>query len=182
MAGSATAVLWRHAVVAVAVALGATVVLAAAVALADAVAREWIVAGYWRLVGVLAWDRFIHLLPITGPVALALVSLLALLRRRRARVPDVAGPALVRTALATFALLAALGVAAALDRWRTAAGPSLVLISIDTLRADRLGAYGYALPTSPTLDARLAREGTLFDDVYSQSPKTTPSHMTLFTS
>jgi arylsulfatase A-like enzyme len=174
--------LWRRAAVAVAVALGATVVLAAAAALADAAAHGWVSAGYWRLVAVAAWDRFIHLLPFTGPAALVLVSLIALLRRRLPRVPDVAAPAAVRLALATLALLAALGLAAAVDRWRTAAGPNLVLISIDTLRADRLGAYGYALPTSPTLDARLAREGTVFEDVYSQSPKTTPSHMTLFTS
>ena len=182
MARAATAVLWRHAIVAVAVALGATVVIAAGVAFADAAAHEWIAAGYWRLVGVAFWDRFIHLVPLTAPAVLAVVALLGLLRRRLPRLPDLARPAGVRAAGATLALFATLGAGAALDRWRTAAGPSLLLISIDTLRADRLGAYGYARPTSPTLDARLAREGTLFEDVYSQSPKTTPSHMTLFTS
>jgi hypothetical protein len=48
----------------------------------------------------------------------------------------------VRGAVVILALLALLAAGAAVDRLRTAAGPSLVLISIDTLRADRLGAYG----------------------------------------
>ena len=58
---------------------------------------------------------------------------------------------------------------------------NLVLISIDTLRADHLSAYGYARPTSPRIDA-LAADGTLFEQAYSHSPKTVPSHMTLVTS
>ncbi|MBP7148502.1 MAG: sulfatase [Acidobacteria bacterium] len=60
--------------------------------------------------------------------------------------------------------------------------PNIVLVSIDTLRADKLGAYGFAGPTSPVLDRRLAAEGVTFTRVFSQSPKTTPSHMTLLTS
>ncbi|MCW5891453.1 MAG: sulfatase [bacterium] len=60
-------------------------------------------------------------------------------------------------------------------------GPNVVLVSIDTLRADGLGAYGNPRPTSPTFDARLAAEGVLFSDVLSQAPKTTPSHMTMLT-
>jgi arylsulfatase A-like enzyme len=60
--------------------------------------------------------------------------------------------------------------------------PNLLLISIDTLRADRLGTYGYARPTSPALDARLGARGVVFENAWSQSPKTTPSHMTMLTS
>jgi arylsulfatase A-like enzyme len=176
------ATLWRDAVVAVAAGLGSAAVIAAGGAVADAWAREWMAAGYWRLGGVAAWDRFIHVLPFTGPIAVAVVLALRLLRPRRPRLPDPAGGGAVRGALATLALLALVAVAGAVDRWRTADGPSLVLISIDTLRADRLGAYGYVLPTSPALDARLAARGTVFEDVFSQSPKTTPSHMTLLTS
>ena len=41
-------------------------------------------------------------------------------------------------------------------------GPNVVLITIDTLRADHLGAYGYARATSPVIDA-LARESILFE-------------------
>jgi arylsulfatase A-like enzyme len=58
--------------------------------------------------------------------------------------------------------------------------PNLILVSLDTLRADQLGAYGQDRPTSPGFD-RLAKESTLFEQAYSQSPKTAASHMTLFT-
>jgi arylsulfatase len=58
----------------------------------------------------------------------------------------------------------------------------VLLISIDTLRADRLGTYGYTRPTSPVLDARLTAGGVVFEQAWSQSPKTTPSHMTMLTS
>jgi hypothetical protein len=57
---------------------------------------------------------------------------------------------------------------------------NVVLITIDTLRADRLGAYGYARARTPTLDA-LAKAGTTFDRAYSASPVTLPSHATLLT-
>lgn len=58
--------------------------------------------------------------------------------------------------------------------------PNLILISIDTLRADHLGCYGYDRPTSPTLD-RLASEGMLFECAYATSPWTLPSHGTMLT-
>jgi arylsulfatase A-like enzyme len=58
---------------------------------------------------------------------------------------------------------------------------NLLVISIDTLRADRLGCYGYDRPTTPNLDA-LAEEAVLFEDCYANSCKTASSHMTLFTS
>jgi arylsulfatase A-like enzyme len=57
---------------------------------------------------------------------------------------------------------------------------SLILISVDTLRADHLGCYGHERPTSPSLDA-LAAEGVLFEDVTAPSPWTLPSHASLFT-
>jgi arylsulfatase A-like enzyme len=58
--------------------------------------------------------------------------------------------------------------------------PNLILISIDTLRADRLGAYGYERNTSPHLDA-LAARGVRFETVIADSNWTLPSHATLFT-
>ncbi len=58
---------------------------------------------------------------------------------------------------------------------------NVVLVSIDTLRPDRLGAYGYARGTSPRLDA-LASRGLVFDDVISQAPWTAPAHAALFAS
>jgi arylsulfatase A-like enzyme len=80
-----------------------------------------------------------------------------------------------------LAVVAARAVIAA-DAWRVRGGPNVVLISIDTLRADAVGAYGQPRPTTPALDARLAGTGVVFERCYSQSPKTTPSHMTLLTS
>ena len=58
--------------------------------------------------------------------------------------------------------------------------PSIVLISIDTLRADHLSSYGYARKTSPSLDA-LAARGLLFEDVLVPEPQTSPSHASMFT-
>src|SRR6185295_1353151 len=66
---------------------------------------------------------------------------------------------------------------AAADRF---AGAPIVLISIDTLRADHLPAYGYRSGSTPAID-RLAGTGIVFDEVYSQVPLTLPSHASLFT-
>jgi arylsulfatase A-like enzyme len=48
---------------------------------------------------------------------------------------------------------------------------NLILVTIDTLRADHLGAYGYQRPTSPALD-KLAAEGTLFENGWAHAPST----------
>jgi arylsulfatase A-like enzyme len=58
--------------------------------------------------------------------------------------------------------------------------PNVVLITIDTLRADHLGCYGYKQSTSPNLD-RFAKEGVLFQNAYSAVPITLPSHATMLT-
>ena len=59
--------------------------------------------------------------------------------------------------------------------------PSIVVVTIDTLRADRLGCYGYFGATSPHLDA-LAREALVFEDALSPVATTLPSHVALWTS
>jgi arylsulfatase A-like enzyme len=61
-----------------------------------------------------------------------------------------------------------------------APGANVVLVSIDTLRADRLGSYGYPRPTSPSLD-HLAAGGVRFENAFAESSWTLPSHVTLFT-
>jgi len=58
---------------------------------------------------------------------------------------------------------------------------NVILISIDTLNPLHLGCYGYDRNTSPTIDS-LAQAGAFFENAFSQSPKTSPAHMTLFTS
>jgi arylsulfatase A-like enzyme len=57
---------------------------------------------------------------------------------------------------------------------------NVILISLDTLRADHLGCYGYSRSTSPFLD-QLAERGTLFETAIVQLPGTLPSHMSMFT-
>jgi arylsulfatase A-like enzyme len=59
-------------------------------------------------------------------------------------------------------------------------GPSLLLLSIDTLREDRLGCYGYSLAQTPNIDA-LAAGGTLYETVIAAAPVTLPSMATLLT-
>lgn len=58
--------------------------------------------------------------------------------------------------------------------------PSILLVTIDTLRADHLGAYGYPRATSPRLDA-LASEGIRFERAISVAGTTLPSHLSLLT-
>ena len=58
--------------------------------------------------------------------------------------------------------------------------PSIVLISVDTLRRDHLGCYGYAKARTPSID-NLAKESVLFEDATSPIPLTGPSHVTMLT-
>jgi arylsulfatase A-like enzyme len=59
-----------------------------------------------------------------------------------------------------------------------ASGPSALLVTIDTLRADGIGAYGHAAARTPTID-RLAAEGVLFETAITHSVLTGPSHATI---
>ncbi|MHB0969249.1 MAG: sulfatase-like hydrolase/transferase [Thermoanaerobaculia bacterium] len=88
---------------------------------------------------------------------------------------------LSRRALA-LAALAALSIAASCSRREpaTLAGSNVVLITIDTLRADHIGAYGYGPAATPNIDA-LARNGIRFDNAMAGAPLTLPSHATILT-
>ena len=57
---------------------------------------------------------------------------------------------------------------------------NLVLVTIDTLRADRLGCYGYSKVETPVLDG-IAKRGALFENAVTQTPLTPPSHASMFT-
>jgi arylsulfatase A-like enzyme/Tfp pilus assembly protein PilF len=58
---------------------------------------------------------------------------------------------------------------------------NLLVVTLDTTRADRIGAYGFRDIETPTLD-RLANEGVLFEQAMASAPLTLPAHASLFTS
>src|SRR5687768_17601353 len=62
----------------------------------------------------------------------------------------------------------------------SARATNVLLITLDTVRADRLGAYGYTAARTPNLDA-LARRGVRFDDAITTAPITGPAHAAILT-
>jgi arylsulfatase A-like enzyme len=66
------------------------------------------------------------------------------------------------------------------DGNRSRAKPNLILVSIDSVRSDHVGAYGYDRDTTPNLD-RLARDGVVYEQAVSTSSWTLPSHMSMLT-
>ncbi len=76
--------------------------------------------------------------------------------------------------------LAALAGGWFLTRGTAPAGGPIILISIDTLRADHLPIYGYGKVETPGID-QLARDGIVFDSAWAHSPQTLPSHTSILT-
>jgi arylsulfatase A-like enzyme/Flp pilus assembly protein TadD len=87
----------------------------------------------------------------------------------------------VRSFSAFLSLLSFFIALPAFSQQPSARPRNVLLISIDTLRADRLGAYGYARASTPHLD-RLAHDGVMFQRVFTPLPLTLPAHTSLFTS
>jgi arylsulfatase A-like enzyme len=82
--------------------------------------------------------------------------------------------------LAGLGVVAVAAAAVLLFLPRVAAPPNVLVLVLDTTRADRCSLHGYARPTTPRLDA-LARDSVVFDDAWSPSPWTFPAHASLFT-
>jgi len=59
--------------------------------------------------------------------------------------------------------------------------PNVVFITVDTLRADHLSSWGYHLKTSPNID-KLAAQGMRYENAYTVTSRTAPSHYSMFTS
>src|SRR5262249_14009109 len=116
----------------------------------------------------------------------------ALGRSKKARkVSPVADPPPAPVGRRSRAGLIALGLALALGAafaaWRLTpapvrreAGLDVLLVTIDTLRADALGCYGNATVETPWID-RLAREGVRFERAHAQNVVTLPSHTNILT-
>ncbi len=160
-------------------------------------AIRWPRFGRWlgpRLIGFLAiLPALILLSPRIYPLAWAIFALGAalclasflerhatgLLRRLLLSFPGLLGLALI--------LAGWVGGGEWLAEWREARGPwppgdppNVLLITLDTVRADHLSLYGYGRSTSPVLE-RLARSGIRFDEARAAAPWTLPSHATIFT-
>jgi arylsulfatase A-like enzyme len=146
-----------------------------------------IAAALFAMFVVLPWINLDYLPTWSSPTTIAYTLAAALLLA-------LVAPPLVRLrrVVAAGVLLAALVVnLATLARTKPAAveapggaaregARNVLLVLIDTLRADHLGAYGYARGTSPTFD-RLAREGVVFERTVAQASWTKPSVASLLT-
>jgi arylsulfatase A-like enzyme len=87
----------------------------------------------------------------------------------------------MRRTLGALTVLVALGAAPlAIAAPPAPQKPNVLLVTVDTLRADHLGPYGYPLPTSPRLDA-LAAAGVRLDAVTATAPETAPATASLLT-
>ncbi len=144
----------------------------------DRIAEEqWAAQGMWRLVALALED------PIGGIARIALLGLAmgALAGLRRGPFPGL--PRLLRWAGATAAtlILSAWGTASILTARSAAGAPDVLWIVVDTLRADRLGCYGYEKDTSPFLDD-LASQSVRFKTPISQESYTIASVASYFTS
>ena len=80
----------------------------------------------------------------------------------------------------TLGLVAVLSLACCGGQTVAPDASSVILIVVDTLRADHLGLYGYDRPTSPTLDA-WAAEGRVFEHAFAPAPWTLPSFASIYT-
>jgi arylsulfatase A-like enzyme len=109
-------------------------------------------------------------------------------RRPARRVPHcgsrtVAGlPAAIPAALIALGALACITACGGDDTQAdgVTARPNVILLSLDTLRADHLGCYGYGRSTSPEID-RFAAGATLYTRAFASAPWTLPSHASMFT-
>ncbi len=102
---------------------------------------------------------------------------------RSTRPPTRSQPAQRRPARHLYLVAAAVLLVAVTLVWWIRREPepgALVIISIDTLRADRLPLYGHAQGKTPALDA-FARDAVLFQHAYAHAPQTLPSHASIFT-
>jgi len=133
--------------------------------------------------GWLVWTLFTGLNLLALLLSVVPVSLGAKLAGAKRSVSVKAGSRLASlwpgpAALAGWALV--FGLAVLLKPAAPADCPSVLLVSIDTLRFDHVGCYGYGESTTPQID-RLAEESVVFAQATSLSPYTLPSHVSMLT-
>lgn len=148
-------------------------------------------------IGILSFLFLLPLVDLSGRLRLRGSAILALglcvqLTRWIDRRRPIAFKFIRRTLPALAAAVAVLGVIVwggsyLLEGYKTRRLPApavnasnVLLIVLDTVRADHLSCYGYPRPTTPSLD-RLASEGVLFERAYATSSWTLPSHASMMT-
>ncbi|HZE88688.1 MAG TPA: sulfatase, partial [Verrucomicrobiae bacterium] len=119
--------------------------------------------------------------PALAAAAIAVAAAFLLAARAVSRRPWPARRTLLAIAAMALVAFGLRGAIAASFPRALAGRPNVILVSLDTVRADHVGCYGYARPTTPILDA-LARESTLFELAVAPAPWTLPSHASMFTS
>ena len=163
----------------------------AAIALAFAALAQW-----WNVESTLPRRNYLIFAALTFGVVVTALGIVALARRLTRRWRPVHARAHIDTKMTrrvAMLALAAVAVAATFVAIRTsppppgtAAGsipaglPNVLIVILDTARADHFSAYGYARQTSPSLH-RLASEGALFLRASSTATWTLPAHASLFT-
>ncbi|MCK6526300.1 sulfatase [Myxococcota bacterium] len=183
---------------AVAGALGAAAVpglrarLLADPARAERFVLSWVLFGVAAVFGTVWWKLIRHVNALVsdpaiwlGLPAVVLASAVAGAVLGRLLAPWVRGRPRAPGALVVAALLVAgLALAAPSERGGGgggADGPRVLFVTLDTVRADRLHAYGNERIQTPHLD-RLAREGALFEQAIASAPTTEPSHLSMLSS
>src|SRR3954471_6877075 len=84
---------------------------------------------------------------------------------------------LARTRILCFLLLGSVLLGSSLA---SAEAPNIILITVDTTRADRMGFLGSTRGLTPNLDV-IAKQGGVFEQAFSEAPLTPGSHATIFT-
>lgn len=183
-----------------------SVALAVAVAAAARRGRRAAIAAGVGVLGLGAWGAWLalgprravvfpfedassaHLAAAAIAVVIGVGACLVLVRAAGALRPEPKSPPRTATVVASGVVIAAWLVAAlahlaypTLGSMRAGGRPSVIVVCLDTLRADRLGVLGNPRGLTPRLDA-LAREGVVFERAIAPAPWTLATHASLFTS
>lgn len=145
------------------------------------------VIGWLASYGVLSMSGRLHQITC---VILALAFTIQLCRSARARRP-VSDVFLVRIFAGLLLSIVIVALAGMTNQGKAESSepglvpalsdrPNVLLVTLDTLRADHLSSFGYSRPTTPNID-RLAREGVLFENAFATASWTLPSHASIMT-
>ncbi len=151
------------------------------------IAHMAVVAAAWAALGLvaglpaLALHRTLLVVPWLAAPALVAGSLWVARRWRRLRwVPLAIGTVVVGATLAAPEIVRRGPAAPDVGAHARPGAPDVLLVVLDTVRADHVGAYGYERPTTPRFDG-LARGGALYLDATAPATWSLPSHASLFT-